>query len=307
MDHTLAIPELLENILLHLDIRTLLVAAQRVDTTWNLMINTSPRIQKTIFFAPDDSIPASAPVFNQLFIDTFPFCFDQLLQTSDLALPISSRSNDTSTLGAAPFPLSTHITSKAHAFSRPEASWRRMLIQQPPLRSYGVAMTATIPSLATQANTHGRPPSAAVQEILLMPSPTLCASTQGPHEALGAIISMPYLLEKCLTGPQESSQTNAATPVSGFRILWPHNSNMNAVAEATYPDEQVRGAVLRQAQGHGMVLNPVVGLTKMSPADATLQRVRDVLLGVDDMVEPEDKASGKSWRRGSDVCSDLEI
>ncbi|KAJ5995143.1 hypothetical protein N7481_002120 [Penicillium waksmanii] len=46
----LTTPELLEIILLHLDIRTLLVSAQRVCQTWKVLIQTSPAIQQALFF-----------------------------------------------------------------------------------------------------------------------------------------------------------------------------------------------------------------------------------------------------------------
>ncbi|KAJ1337955.1 F-box-like domain-containing protein [Microdochium nivale] len=337
MDNVLAIPELLETILVNLDTRTLLVAAQRVNRTWRSSIRDSPTLQKALFFRPDHSASLSAPVFNKLLVVAFPFCFTQLWQAPDAPAPlqVTSRSTDTSTLGAAPFPASTQITSRADAFSRTEASWRRMLIQQPPLRSYGVVMTATIPSLTAQAhgnNNNGTrdqsPAAATVQEILLMPSPTLCATTTkqrgASHDDDGGegndvmTISMSDLLAKCLAGPHQKSSPQstpqAAAPVSGFRILWPNgNSSMDAVAEVTYPDEQVRGAVMRHAraqQDGGMVFNPVIGLAKMSTVDANLQRVRDILLGGVGAVAgeaDEEKVGTKPARRESGVSVDLEI
>ncbi|KAH7040817.1 uncharacterized protein B0I36DRAFT_379707 [Microdochium trichocladiopsis] len=369
MDTALAIPELLEAILLHLDTRTLLVAAQRTSTTWHSLIKTSPGLQKALFLQPDASIPPSAPLFNQLLVDTFPFCFQQLHnqhkhqhkhQQPDLPLqqPIS-RSKDASALNATPFPASPHITSRKHAFARPEASWRRMLIQQPPLRSYGVVMTACVPSSTTRApGTRGEtadpspddgaaspppPPRGRhyqAQEILLMPSPTLSSQQQREDEDDDAsvIISMPFLLEKCLTAPQQPARGSGGgddddqdVPISGFRVFWNAGGSGKdtveaaaaaaaaaaATATASFPGEereQVRSAVTYQAQQHRMVLNAVIGLAKLSPPDAELRRVRDVLLDGDYEIlggKPctLEGAAGScaSHSNTHDECSDVEI
>lgn len=164
-----------------------------------------------------------------------------------------------------------------------------------------------------------------------MPSPTLCATTKqrgathddGDGDGDDAddimIISMLDLLAKCLTGPHQKSSPQSTTqvtaPVSGFRILWPNgnSSSMDAMAKVTYPDEQVRSAVMRHAhaqQDGGMVLNPVVGLAKMSTVDANLQRVRDILLGGASAVAGDtgrELGTKPLARRGSGVSVDLEI
>jgi hypothetical protein len=48
----LAIPELLEIILFHVDMTTLLVSALRVNKTWNSLISNSSALQQALFFAP---------------------------------------------------------------------------------------------------------------------------------------------------------------------------------------------------------------------------------------------------------------
>ncbi|KAJ5423638.1 hypothetical protein N7491_008854 [Penicillium cf. griseofulvum] len=58
------INELLENILLHTDMRTLLTSAQRVSRTWSTMIKTSVKLQESLFFKPSKfeiSDPPPAP------------------------------------------------------------------------------------------------------------------------------------------------------------------------------------------------------------------------------------------------------
>ncbi|KID76069.1 uncharacterized protein G6M90_00g078680 [Metarhizium brunneum] len=63
MERVLSLPELLENILLHLDMTTLLVSVQRVSKAWNKTIACSPALQRKLFFR---SITAEQlPVFRE--------------------------------------------------------------------------------------------------------------------------------------------------------------------------------------------------------------------------------------------------
>uniref|UniRef100_A0A1Y1NBE9 F-box domain-containing protein n=1 Tax=Photinus pyralis TaxID=7054 RepID=A0A1Y1NBE9_PHOPY len=50
MERVLSPPELLENILLHLDMTTLLVSVQRVSKAWNNTIACSTALQQKLFF-----------------------------------------------------------------------------------------------------------------------------------------------------------------------------------------------------------------------------------------------------------------
>jgi hypothetical protein len=52
MQNTLALPELLENIISHLPERDILCNAQRVSHHWKTIIDSSPTIQKKIMFQP---------------------------------------------------------------------------------------------------------------------------------------------------------------------------------------------------------------------------------------------------------------
>lgn len=52
MDVAVGIAELLEAVLLELDMRTLLVSAQRVSKHWHAVIKHSPRIQQALFYTP---------------------------------------------------------------------------------------------------------------------------------------------------------------------------------------------------------------------------------------------------------------
>lgn len=170
--------------------------------------------------------------------------------------------------------------------------------------TYGVASTA-------------QGTAAGVQEILLMPGPTL-RSTRGRSSQEGqssssnddeeALVTMPFLLDRCLTAPQLPKREDQDVSISGFRVFWddtaaaaadrtsdttsgasmsdvcvssPEPSGFEATAAATFPGqagEQVRSAVMHQAQQHSMVLNAVVGLMKLGPVDAELRRVREILV-----------------------------
>ncbi|RYO76949.1 hypothetical protein DL766_007465 [Monosporascus sp. MC13-8B] len=101
----LDIPELLEAVLLKLDIRT------------------SPAIQRALFFKPVEAVvdaPLRNPLLTELFLPFFDspnrlrFAFDAF---KELAMAREER------LGA---------------FKREDASWRRMLVQQPPARELGM-------------------------------------------------------------------------------------------------------------------------------------------------------------------------
>ncbi|KAF7346435.1 putative MFS transporter [Mycena sanguinolenta] len=111
-------PELLEQILVHLPIRDLLVAAPLVSKTWHA-VTLSPALQRALFFEPDPLASASTRVKNPLLAETFPPFFEDDPHWSGNLEAIESM----------PW-------SKApDAFKRQEASWRRMLVTQPPAQT----------------------------------------------------------------------------------------------------------------------------------------------------------------------------
>ncbi|KAK8134173.1 hypothetical protein PG984_006185 [Apiospora sp. TS-2023a] len=142
----LEVPELLESILQHVDERSLLVSAQRVNKRWREAIENSPRLQKKLFLMPDDSDAAARdPRHNPLLAAAFPFCFDDLTAYPYTARPVIWAKSDVP--AALPpvlkqrranpltqLPQSWHLWGPRHAaFGRLEASWRRMLVHQPPV------------------------------------------------------------------------------------------------------------------------------------------------------------------------------
>ncbi|KAK8081134.1 F-box-like domain-containing protein [Apiospora hydei] len=198
--------ELLECILLHVDLATLLTSAQRVRRRWHELISDSPELQRHLFFRaipeqPDKKSSAAAaaaldgtsststrdPEVNPLLKDKFPLFFYEppaktdtySLQTLDTERGLSrsyirSRyfvqdcDSQTRTFNFASFsrgpgsrdwdrgmPERRLAMAKSEArraaFLRPGASWRRMLVAQPPPRLVGF-----FEETATQERSRGR-------------------------------------------------------------------------------------------------------------------------------------------------------
>lgn len=118
-EKVLSTAELLELILLQLDLRTLLTAAQRICRYWKTLIRDSPSLRKYLFLMPDESAPKS---WNPLLAEAFPSFFSR---------------DGTSATGFGRFTFATfdmiQRPDKITAYNRKEASWRRMLVQQPPI------------------------------------------------------------------------------------------------------------------------------------------------------------------------------
>ncbi|PYI11377.1 hypothetical protein BO78DRAFT_413846 [Aspergillus sclerotiicarbonarius CBS 121057] len=126
----LSTPELLEMILLQLDLRTLLASAQRVCRAWNGLIQESSFIQEALFLKPikkRDSNPIERTL-NPLLSETFPAIFQQ----NETIFPRNKEEFTLTNLDMIKKP------EKKAAYLRPEASWRRMLIQQPPAFEIGI-------------------------------------------------------------------------------------------------------------------------------------------------------------------------
>ncbi|KAH9906032.1 hypothetical protein F4778DRAFT_802447 [Xylariomycetidae sp. FL2044] len=135
-DDPLSIPELLELILLHLDPRTLLVSAPRVRRFWHATITTSPPLQRALFFLADPADPnrIAHPVANGLLREAFPSIFERTGAMESVHRPTP-----------APWipegvPATVGDLLGRRGFGCRDASWRRMLVRQPPLR--GVAYYA---------------------------------------------------------------------------------------------------------------------------------------------------------------------
>lgn len=119
-------PEMLEMILTRLDMRTLLTSAQRVCRCWGNMISKSPSIQRALFFAPvENPMKLEEKILNPLLKEAFPSIFPANDRSSYYALDLSSLA------------MAKDASAMAR-FIRKEASWRKMLVQQPPISVIGL-------------------------------------------------------------------------------------------------------------------------------------------------------------------------
>ncbi|RAK85101.1 hypothetical protein BO79DRAFT_132422, partial [Aspergillus costaricaensis CBS 115574] len=114
--------ELLEMILLQLDMRTLLVSAQRVCRAWNTLIKDSSSLQTLLFFKP-----AAEPFPTEL-------SAREMVEDNPLLSYIWHefwrKRVSTSSVN---FNLPPLDPQRENVFLRAEASWRQMLLRQPPV------------------------------------------------------------------------------------------------------------------------------------------------------------------------------
>ncbi|KAJ5132933.1 hypothetical protein N7448_007091 [Penicillium atrosanguineum] len=129
----LRMPEIITCILNQADICTLMTA-QLVCHMWKDLIDETPSLQQALFFLPS-SIPSNCAerTLNPLLAETFHSFFPRKMPQADPAevLVIDLQALD------------LVKESKKEAYFRPEASWRRMLTHQPPMRNIGYFEDAT--------------------------------------------------------------------------------------------------------------------------------------------------------------------
>ncbi|KAK7039740.1 putative f-box domain protein [Favolaschia claudopus] len=119
----ISLPELLELVLSHLPMRDLLCSAPLVSKTWQATTRT-PLLQRILFFEPD---PSADPALNPLLAHTFSPFFARLENMENTrAYHWPGR---TASIMGMPW------AKNPDAFRRAGASWRRMLVAQPPVRS----------------------------------------------------------------------------------------------------------------------------------------------------------------------------
>ncbi|KAK3059936.1 hypothetical protein LTS18_009714 [Coniosporium uncinatum] len=135
-------PELLELILLHLDARTLL-HSQRTNRSFYELIKHSPYLQQALFFRPQSAANPKESTYrtNPLLRDAFPTWFKHSMSDSMISYhPIHwNNPSESSIFEALPWNSNPEATS---AFKRQEASWRRMLVTQPPVLAFDIQRTA---------------------------------------------------------------------------------------------------------------------------------------------------------------------
>lgn len=131
-------------ILLELDMRTLITSAQRVDRSWSQLIKASPRLQQALFLAPAPKPPSrsteSPPyIQNPLLAEVFSPFFSKPPRRPDTTWPgfyrrlvLAKKTRAKKKNSAQP------ERPRQAAFVRADASWRRMLVTQPPIAKLGV-------------------------------------------------------------------------------------------------------------------------------------------------------------------------
>jgi hypothetical protein len=127
MRRALHTPEVLEMILLQVDMRTLLTSGQRVCYAWTNLIRTSRSLQRALFFMPiqESEWAAGEKTLNPLLAEVFPSIFPAKYDECDEKFSIRE------------LPMAKDAEAMA-IFGPLDASWRRMLVQQPPLSDIGV-------------------------------------------------------------------------------------------------------------------------------------------------------------------------
>jgi hypothetical protein len=138
-----ATPELLETILSYVDIRTLLTSVQRVCHHWHIIVTNSPLLQRLLYFRPQlqhhafsdgpqhtsqEDHPDRVP--NPLLKEAFPSFY--------ILGRFVGGCHDREAFEMMRMSASPALTQ---AFMQPKASWRFMLITQPPVMKLGCWMT----------------------------------------------------------------------------------------------------------------------------------------------------------------------
>ncbi|KAJ6112465.1 hypothetical protein N7512_007789 [Penicillium capsulatum] len=160
-------PELLEIILLYLDTRTLLVSAQRVCQTLTALIRSSPAIQQALFFQPNKQekwypksiwksmLPSALKkdpnlyqgsingselayprrIYNPLLVQAFRPFFPSVHEYPFIHgenVPETEEKERKEPFSFQPLDMISSSEKKT-AYARQEASWRKMLLCQPPV------------------------------------------------------------------------------------------------------------------------------------------------------------------------------
>lgn len=123
-------PELLEALFLQCDMRSLLTSVQRVCRQWREVATKSPAVQIHLYLRPARGEGTTPPTLNPLLADIFPPFFG----------PISSVDGNNATFFGRDHVREMPLGRNPGPFMWPDATWRAMHVQQPPLHALGVAM-----------------------------------------------------------------------------------------------------------------------------------------------------------------------
>jgi hypothetical protein len=125
-DRALLMPEVLELILLQLPLEDLLINAQRVNHLFHDLITSSRSLQQALFFCPSQDNSYGEVHYNSLLQKKFPPWFED-----KWLMARTYRLFDHKHFWRLDWNSSKERTD---AYARKEASWRRMLVAQPPVQ-----------------------------------------------------------------------------------------------------------------------------------------------------------------------------
>jgi hypothetical protein len=190
MDKVLGVQELLGAILLQVDMGSLLTSCLRVCQKWNMVITTSPRIQRHLFLSED---PDAEPIHNPLLEKHFPFIFTHVSSPLNELNFFSLTKEPMDHVFDMPFPELAMIWERTDAYSHPRASWKRMLVHQPPFHGVGFLCTHRSASVYSRRS-------------LIRQEPT----------------KLPELLKAALSHFHIFVEADEDSPIvpSGFRVIW---------------------------------------------------------------------------------------
>lgn len=137
-ENAVSLPEILENILLHLDLKTILTSTLRVSRAWHDLITHSPRLQKHLFFLPAPEYKNKTR--NPLLAERFPLWFPDPISSAETTFAPSSNEQDYTwnhpsrcEFNESSFESLPIAKEECRgSFMYEGASWRWMFIQQPP-------------------------------------------------------------------------------------------------------------------------------------------------------------------------------
>ncbi|KAI0906546.1 hypothetical protein F4823DRAFT_74798 [Ustulina deusta] len=131
-DAVLQTAELLEEILLQVDMRTLLTTAQLVSRQWHDLITSSPALKQALYFEPIVR-PKGPTTQNPLLVEIFPLWFPKETKDEQPGIPKPPKMKRREDFRSLPMAQA----SRRDAFMHPTATWRYMLVQQPPALRLG--------------------------------------------------------------------------------------------------------------------------------------------------------------------------
>ncbi|KAI0390016.1 hypothetical protein F5Y17DRAFT_462194 [Xylariaceae sp. FL0594] len=282
----LAVFELLEAILLEVDMVALLTVCQRVNRYWHDVIRASVYLQRKLFFEPE--IPSPSPSSSAVVVVsrmnpllTCPFAFalctyptwndNTLVQrpiSHNVWPPASLTIRSQQFANIIPFPTIREIRNNLEAFGHERASWRRMLVRQPPAYALGPVGTCLFHRSTDTEFVHPAPPST-------------------PEAAETEPLRMQGLLEKLLlmngcrgNDLDENVAAESFYYASAFRVIWDPSWLDPETQLARYLRQRFCDDEEAHREGKDLaVVNIVIDLRESLPIDPNVLLLRRMVAG----------------------------